>query len=340
MKRLNVGVIGLGLIGAPHARIYHELPNANLVGVADIDEGLAKRLAREYGCDAYTDYNDLLKRPDLDAVSICVPEELHVAPAVAAAKAGKHILMEKPIAKTVKEALEITSAAEKAGVRLMVGQTLRWDPRYVGLHDSIARGDLGEPIFLRLKRTNPYMSAQRLKGRVSIFYFLGVHDIDAIRWFAGSDITRAYAQRVTKMHASIESEDAVVATFNFANGAVGTVELAWSLPKSMPTVIVAAAEVIGTKGAGYVQVFDGGLQVYLSEPPAGAQPVSFPDTFYGPEVHGTLSGVLRDEIAHFVQKTLDGGDYCVPTLDTVKAVAAIEACFESIRTGMPATLKF
>ncbi|HHY46416.1 MAG TPA: Gfo/Idh/MocA family oxidoreductase [Firmicutes bacterium] len=334
-KKLNIGVIGLGLIGSLHARILHELPNANLVGVADVDEARARDYGKAFSCDAYRDYQDLLNRPDLDAVSICVPEEYHVPPAVAAAKAGKHILIEKPIAKTVREAREIESAVKAAGVRLMVAHVLRFDPRYVQLHDAIARGDLGEPISLRVKRNNPVMSAQRLKGRVSLLYFLGVHDIDLIRWYAGADVTQVYAQKVSKLNAPIGCEDSVIAVFNFANGAIGSVELSWALPNNIPSGIYSVAEVVGTKGAGYVNIFDQGLQLYPSESAA-----TFPDTLHWPEINNVIVGDLRDELAHFVQKTLDGGEYAMPTEDAIKAVAAIEACFESINSGMPVKVKY
>lgn len=334
-KKLNIGVIGLGLIGSLHARIFHELPNANLVGVVDVDEARARNFASRFSCEAYRDYQDLLRHPDLEAVSICVPEEHHVAPAVAAARAGKHILIEKPIAKTIKEALEIESAAKTACVRFMVAHVLRFDPRYVQLHDAIVRGDIGEPINLRLKRNNPIMSAQRLKGRVSLLHFLGVHDIDLIRWYASADVTQVYAQKVSKLNASIGCEDSIIAVFNFANGAIGSVELSWALPNNIPSGIYSTAEVIGTKGAGYIDIFDQGLQLYPSESAA-----AFPDTLHWPEINNVIVGDLRDEIAHFVQRTLDGGEYAMPTEDAIKAVAAVEACFESIKSGVPAKIRY
>lgn len=327
-KELRVGVIGCGFIGRLHARVMHELPHAKLVGIADVNEKIAHEVAKACDCAAYSSYNELLSRQDLDAVCICVPEEHHVAPAVAAARAGKHILIEKPIAKTFKEAMEIKSAADAAGVRLMVGHVLRFDPRYVQVHHAIERGEIGTPIHLFLKRTNPVAAPQRLNGRVSLFYYLGVHDIDLMLWYAGCDITRVYAQQV-KRNPALTSEDTVMAVFNFANGAIGALELSWALPNNSALGIVAEAEVVGSKGAAFVDIRDQGLQVYTESK------VQFPDTLHWPEINGQIVGDLRDELAHFVQATLDGTPYRVPTDSAMKAVKVIEACFESIQTGKP-----
>ena len=120
----------------------------------------------------------MLKKADIDAVDICVPEDFHVAPAVAAANAKKDILLEKPIAKTVAESLEIKKAVDDNGVRMMIAHICKFDPRYVQLNDAIKAGKLGEITTLALKRTNSMGTPKRLKGKVSFFYYMGVHDIE------------------------------------------------------------------------------------------------------------------------------------------------------------------
>lgn len=126
MKKLRIGVIGLGFIGQLHVRIWSENPEVELAAVADVVGEVAEKTGREYQCAYYIDYKEMLEKEDIDAVDICVPEDFHVDPAVAAAKAGKHILMEKPIAKTVKEARIIEEAARENGVRLMVAHVLKF----------------------------------------------------------------------------------------------------------------------------------------------------------------------------------------------------------------------
>ncbi|MCR4401478.1 MAG: Gfo/Idh/MocA family oxidoreductase [Firmicutes bacterium] len=367
-KTLNVGVIGLGLIGSLHARIMRQLPNASLVAVADADPERARAVGEEERCCSYTDYRDLLARGDIDAVSICVPDTYHLEVSAAAASSGKHILLEKPLAATVAEGEEIIDAVQAAGVRMMVAHILRFDPRYVQLHDALVRGELGEPIHLRLRRQNPVLTARRLGGSVPILQYLGIHDADLIRWYASSDVDRVYAQRVTKFSSGEGSgesrsqggsqgggqgsgqgsgegsgqsrgqggrqgaEDALIALLTFKSGAIGTIELGWALPQNFPSGIYASAEVVGTKGAGYVNILDQGLCIYTENG------LRCPDTLHWPEVNGQIVGDLRDEIAHFVDRTLDGEEYAVSNTDALAAVRIIEACAKSIDRNQPVQL--
>jgi predicted dehydrogenase len=329
---LNLGVIGIGLIGSLHARVITQLPNARLTAVADIDSRKAERLGEEYGCLAYSDYRELLRRDDIDAVVICVPDEHHVDISVQCAHAGKHILLEKPLAITPMDAQQILDATEEAGVRLMVAHILRFDPRYVQLHDALARGDLGEPIHLRMRRQNPAASARRHKGDLPILRYLGVHDADLIRWYAQSEVRQVFAQKVSKFHADIGIEDAVCALLTFESAAIGSIELSWALPDNFPTGIYASAEVIGTRGVGYVNILDQGLCICSEDG------VSCPDTLHWPVVNGEIVGDLRDEIDHFVKHTLDDTPYAITTEDAIAAVEIIHACTESIRTNRPILL--
>ncbi|MEM2998586.1 MAG: Gfo/Idh/MocA family oxidoreductase, partial [Thermoproteota archaeon] len=120
MGLIRVGVIGCGVMGRYHARVYSELPGVRLVATADVVEKNARVAAREFGAEKwYTDYNDLLARPDIDAVSIAVPDHLHREPTIAAAKAGKAVLLEKPIATTLRDADAIVNAVRKAGITFL-----------------------------------------------------------------------------------------------------------------------------------------------------------------------------------------------------------------------------
>jgi len=331
-KTLNVGVIGLGLIGSLHVRVMRQLPNVHLVAVADADPVRARAIGDEQRCYSYTDYRDLLAREDIDAVSICVPDAYHREVSVAAASAGKHVLLEKPLAGTAAEGIDIIEAVQAAGVRMMVAHILRFDPRYVQLHDSLASGELGEPIHLRLRRQNPVLTARRLGGSVPILQYLGIHDADLIRWYASSDVERVYAQRVCKSSNRPGAEDAIIALLTFKNGAIGTIELSWALPQNFPSGIYASAEVVGTKGAGYVNILDQGLCICTGDG------IKYPDALHWPEVNGQIVGDLRDEIAHFVDRTLDGGEYAVSNSDALAAVQIIEACARSIDRNQPVQL--
>ncbi|UCD97110.1 MAG: Gfo/Idh/MocA family oxidoreductase, partial [Candidatus Bathyarchaeota archaeon] len=127
-KPVGIGVIGVGVFGENHARVYSELSNAKLVAVADVNETRAKQCATKYRAEAwYTDHNKLLQRTDIDAVSIATPDQFHREPAVAAAEAGKQILLEKPMASNIEDATAILRAVEKARINLMIGYILRFE---------------------------------------------------------------------------------------------------------------------------------------------------------------------------------------------------------------------
>lgn len=327
VKKLKVGVVGVGFIGELHARVFDEIPTADLLAVADPDEERAKKIGERFHCEYYFSPSELFNQKDVEAVSICVPDRYHVEPAIAAAKAGKHILLEKPIARTVKDAEEIKKAVEDNGVRLMVAHILRFDPRYVQLHDKIQRGDLGELIHIRAKRQNPKLIQDRLKGRTSMLYYIGVHDIDIVLWYAQSEIEEIYAKKVSKMY----DEDCIFALFSFKNGAVGSLEFSWSLPGNYPTGLWSEVEVVGTKGAGYIDVYDQGLKLFTDG-------FYLPDTLHWPEYNGQIFGDLRDELMHFVDATVNNKDFLMSTEDSIKAVGFIEACLKSIEKDAPIKL--
>jgi len=328
IKKLKVGVVGVGYIGELHARIFSEIPTADLVAVADLNRERAKKIGERFQCDYYFNPSELFARGDIEAVSICVPDKYHTEPAIAAAKAGKHILLEKPIARTVKDAEKIKKTAEDNNVRLMIAHILRFDPRYVELHDRIQGGDLGEIIHIKAKRQNPKLMQDRLKGRTSMLYYIGVHDIDIVLWYTQSEIKEVYAKKVSRMY----DEDCVFVLFSFKNGAVGNLELSWSLPENYPTKLWSGVEVVGTKGAGCIDVYDQGLKLSTDK-------FYFPDTMHWPEYNGQIFGDLRDELMHFVDATVNNKEFLMPTEDAIKAIEFIEACLKSIEKGTPIKLK-
>src|SRR5437773_84043 len=150
MDQVGFGVIGTGIVGgAWHAYVYSHSPKAKLVAVCDLNEQRANEVGQKYGArKVYTDYRELLANPEVQAVSIATPDFAHREIAVAAAEAGKHILVEKPIATTVEDAEAIVNAAKKAGVKLMVDFHNRVNPPFANAKQSIQSGELGKPAYI------------------------------------------------------------------------------------------------------------------------------------------------------------------------------------------------
>ncbi|MFO1037565.1 MAG: Gfo/Idh/MocA family oxidoreductase [Geminicoccaceae bacterium] len=330
MRRLKVGVIGLGFMGELHARVQSQIPTFDLVAVADIDAARAREIAGRLGCEAHADYAQLLARPEIEAVTIVTPDRHHVAPAVAAAKAGKHILLEKPMAHDGAAAREIGAAVEAAGVRLMVGHVLHFDPRYAQIRDAAKRGDLGQVITARAKRNCPRGLPARVGKVTSILYYLGVHDIDMLQQTAGP-IVRVDARRVQKL--GLAEEDALYAVLEFRSGAIGLLDYNWSWPDGLPYGYLAQLEVIGTETAAFLDVRDQGLWFVGADGPKGA------DTHLWPEINGRIVGDLRDEVLHFAEAVITGRPFVQDWKDARDAIFVIDALFASLNEGGPVEVR-
>lgn len=327
MEPLGVGVIGLGFFGARHASIHARHPAARLIAVCDRDERRAGAVAKETGAEALSAFDELLAREDIEAVSICLPDRLHEEAAVAAAQAGKAILLEKPMAHDTETASRIAAAVEASGTRLMVGHILRFDPRYVQVFDAAAPERLGEPIHLRATRNGVRSTARRLGAASSILFYMGVHDVDAMQWIARSRIARVYAQKRAVLGTG--NEDAISAVVNFENGAIGSIDYSWAWPDGLMNGYRASLEIVGTRAAAFLDCADQGFYAITDAGTTGG------DTHLWPEVNGRIVGDLADEIDHFVTATRDGAPYLQPWREAFDAIPVLDALARSAQTGEP-----
>jgi predicted dehydrogenase len=327
MKVLRVGVIGLGWFGTRHARVYSQLPNAEIVGICDADPERSREVSSRTGGKIFSDFRALLALPDLDAVSICLPDREHEAAALAATAAGKALLLEKPLAHDAETARRIVEAVERNHARLMVGHILRFDPRYVQVFDAAAPEKLGDVIHVRAKRNSTRTTAQRLGKRSSILFYMGVHDIDAMQWIARSRISRVYAQKREVLNSG--NEDTLYAVVNFENSAIGSLDYSWAWPDGLMNGYRAALEIVGTRAAAYLDVADQGFYSVSDGRTTGG------DTHLWPEINGRIVGDLADEIAHFVNATLAGQPYRQHYREAFDAIPVLDALAQSARTGQP-----
>lgn len=184
---LRVGVVGVGVMGSNHARVFAGLPGTELVGVADPDQKQTEFVAHTLGCAAVANVDQLLDL-GVDAITIAAPTHLHRDVALAAIARGVHVLVEKPIASTVEEGDEIIDAARRAGVTLMVGHVERFNPAVEAVKEAIRNEDILSIAITRVGPFPPRMS------NVGVVIDLAVHDIDLIRYFTDSDIVEVQPQ--------------------------------------------------------------------------------------------------------------------------------------------------
>jgi UDP-N-acetylglucosamine 3-dehydrogenase len=251
--RIKVGVIGAGGMGQHHIRVYSELENAELAGIADIDRKRAADLAAAYKTEAYTDYKELLKQ-NLDAISIVVPTLAHKEVALAAIDAGVNVLVEKPIADTVKNASEIIKLADKAGLKLMVGHTERFNPAVIKLKEIIDSGKLGKIVSISARRVGPYHPRIR---DVGIIMDLGVHDIDVISYLYGLNVEEVYTIGAADIH---PFEDHASIILRYKDERAGVIETNWLTPHKIRELTV-----IGLKGVSHIDYINQTLEIYNDE---------------------------------------------------------------------------
>ncbi len=344
MKKTGFAVIGAGIVGgAWHAYVYSQLPQAELVAVCDLDEGRARDIAQKYNVPhVYADYRELLANPAVQAVSIATPDFAHRDIAVAAAQAGKHILVEKPLATTVEDAQAILQAADQAGVKLMVDFHNRVNPPFVAAKQSLDHGDLGELkyIYARLSNTT-FVATQMLSwaSRSSALWFLASHTFDLAHWFVNDQPKRVYAVSRSGVlrQKGIDTQDFHIAIVEFGNGAVVTLENCWILPETEPNVFNFKMELIGSQGAMYINTSDHrAVEKYTQDE------VSLPDTL-GITLDGSasprMSGFVLEAIARFVDAVVDDKPVLVSGAEAAVVTRTLAAIEESARRGQPIELE-
>ena len=339
-RRLNVGVIGVGLQGESHVNNYASFANAKLVAVADLKEERVKEIAKKYNVPhAFTDYRDLLALKEVEAVSIVLPDHLHLAPGVAAARAGKHILMEKPLATSVADGEKIAAAVRKAGVRFMINFSNRWWPQMRLAKSRFDAGDLGEPVYAYARLNNTiYVPTGMLRGwskHTQLPYWLMSHTIDRVRWLWGSNPARVYAvlRRGYLEQLGFDTPDAYHATIEFENGAIAAFESVWVLPETLPYMVDSQMELIFTNASVIINTSVSGTEMATTD-----EKFSYP-RMASQSYTGRPQGFVTDALQHFVDCILADRDP-EPTLDDALAVLKTTAAVvESAEKRQPIDLK-
>jgi UDP-N-acetylglucosamine 3-dehydrogenase len=331
MKNNNVfriGVIGLGVMGARHAQVCHELRGIELVGVSDIKPEALKRVSDQFGVPGFADYKELLEKVPMDAVVIATSDQFHREPCECAAERGIHIFLEKPIAMNLADGQSIIDATRKHNVKLMVGHTLRYDPRYIAVQQAAADGKFGDIIHLYARRNATVRSGRRLEGRADAIMFQGVHDIDALHWITGAKVTRVSAESVSKVLIDLNIPDATVTTMRFSNGAIALMEQSWALPIGVPALLDAQLEVVGSKGAAYIDFHQPSLSLFTE------------GVWSQPDVILALPGAhyLKDEYEQFLAFVAGKAEPKVSGEDALAALRVALAIVESAKTGKPVEL--
>jgi predicted dehydrogenase len=251
MARVGLGLVGCGRMGSILARsIVAHVPEARLVGVADVDEGAARRLGRELGVDdVATSAAELMGHGGVDAAVIAVSSAHHLVAVEAAAARTRDVFCEKPLALTIEDTQAAIDATNRAGVRLQVGFMRRFDPAYRRAKSRLDRGEIGRPILFKSLQFDPgppplAYADPSVSGGIHID--MGIHDYDLARWLVADEVSDVHAWGSSLAYpelATIGDVDSAVVNLRYASGATGTVQLARS-----DTVEDVRTEIVGEHG--------------------------------------------------------------------------------------------
>ncbi len=334
---INFGLIGTGLWGEMHAKVYSSYPGIKFKAVCDLNEERAREVALKYGAsECYKDYRELLGRNDISAVSIATPDFAHTDIIIAAAKAGKHILVEKPLATSVEDCEKIIEAVESAkNIKFMVDFHNRWNPPFVSAKSAIENGELGKPMFMYIRLSDTIFVPTGMLSWASkseVIWFIGSHVIDLARWLFNDEVCKVYAVSRSEVlkGRGIDTPDFYSAILEFKNGAVVTIENCWILPDSLPTIIDFKCEILCSQGAIYLDVSSHrAIQKYTKDK------ASYPDILGAPVIHNQQMGFTVESIRHFVDCVVNDKQPMVTIKDGFATTKIISAIRESSKAGLP-----
>ena len=339
MDKLRIGFVGAGIMSEKHAQVYRTHPNCEMVAVCDLNEDRARDFAAQFDLpDTFRTHQEMLSGAELDLVSVCTPDFAHAEPTVDAANAGKHVLVEKPLAVTVGDAEAMIDAAQRNGVKLMAQFSHRWATAYRHTKDLLAEGDLGEPVMAYARKNDTLSVATDMIGwadRSTPAWFLSAHDIDLVCWYFESEPEEVYANAVRKVlvNQGIDTPDAIQAQVRFADGAIATFESCWVYPNTFPTTTDSFIEVITTGSVIHLDRKCEQIEVSTAKDyryPRNSMSYIYED--------GELHGAVGLSVRHFVKCVLEDAEPLVTPESSLRVTRILDAIQRSIDSGGPIKL--
>jgi UDP-N-acetylglucosamine 3-dehydrogenase len=317
MSKLGVAVIGVGFWGKNHVRVFSELLETELVAVCDVNLERAKTIAGKYdGVEAYSDSRKLLKRKDIEAVSICTWTTTHAIEAMRALKAGKHALVEKPLASTIREAREIVDFAKQKDRHLMVGFIERFNLGVQRAKDILKKGEIGELVSATAKRVSKW--PERI-GDVGVVKDYAIHEIDIMRKIFENDPTAVFARVGNLKHTKFEDYAQIMLTFE--HGKTAFIEANWLTPDKIRNLTLTGSDAIMS------------LDYLKQEITVETSEKTLKPRYEWREP-------LKLELQHFAKSLLRDEEPEVTGVDGLKALMIAEAAIRSSEKGNAIKFKF
>jgi UDP-N-acetylglucosamine 3-dehydrogenase len=305
MKKLGVAVIGTGFWGKNHARVYKELASTELVAICDVNAEIAKSIADQFGVKAYTTSTRMLKNEEIEAVSVCTWSTSLAKEALKALKAGKHVLVEKPMAANTRQAEKLLETAEKNDLHLTVGFLMRFIPGLQHIREVVENKKIGELVCAAAKRVSQW--PERI-GDVGVVKDMAIHDIDVMRYIFNEDPITVYAKTGSMRHKKFEDYAQIMLTYK--DGKSAFIESNWLTPYKTRTLTVTGSDAI--MRLDYIT-----QELWIEEPKETLQP-RYP-----------WQEPLKLELQHFADCILAKKKPLITAADGLKALQIAEAALQS-----------
>ena len=340
MKQITVGIIGTGWCGGIRAVASAASPWVRELHIAEVKEDRLREVAALTSpVTATTDYRRLVENPSIDAVMISTtPEGTHYPIARESLLAGKHVLLEKPIALELAEADELVALSRDRSLAFTIGYSQRFNPKFAYVKRSIEDGTIGEPVSALVSRHITRNLGKKISGRVKLSpaAMEATHDIDFVLWcLAPRKPIRVYAQEVAKiMKAQYNAPDCVWIIVTMDDGTAFTIGAGWVLPPAYPNFASTWIEFVGTEGA--VMVDDTHRDVYVTSMKDG---IRFPiSSMPGEKVNHVYAGPMEAETLHFLECVAMGRQPLVTAEHARMVMQVYKAADLSVETNQPVSL--
>lgn len=333
-RPVGFAVIGTGLVGPTHARFANEADGATLRVVCDLREDRGRPLALEHDAAWMPDYREVMKRDDVDVVTICLPTALHLEVATAAAEAGKHVLVEKPIELNLERARALVDVCKRNGVKLGAIFNRRFVHGTRRTHDAVQGGELGRMLVadMRFKswRTPEYYSESGWRGTWdkeggAALINQGIHGVDLMTWIAGP-IKRVQGYSRHLRH-NIEGDDTTIAVVEYTSGALGTIQCTTSVYPAQPDRL----EFHGERGTILLENYN--IAGWQLENGSEAGTPSAEECALPGADRGTSVGHFF-QVQDMANAVREGRDPVIRGEDVLHSLAVVQAIYEAERTGM------
>jgi predicted dehydrogenase len=330
---MRAAVIGAGSMGRHHARLLADMDGVELIALADIDPQRRAAVAKRTGARPYESYAAMFETEKIDVVSVALPTSLHHAAVVCAFEHGVHVLVEKPIAATVEDAVDLIRRREQVGLTLAVGHVERHNPAVTELMRRVREGELGRLFQAHSRRMSPFPAYVH---DVGVALDLATHEIDILRTLAGTPLLRVFAESCQNVHTS--HEDSLFGTLRFQDGLVASLHVNWVTPCK-----TRECRIIGERGMAVIDYLTQDLLFYENSnaPSRWDTMALFKGVEEGNVVKLRVQKVepLRAELADFIRAARTATPPLVTGTDGLFAVAIAQILLESARTRQAVDVK-